>query len=67
MTRCAAARRVFFIEEPIFDAAPLPRLHLEASDGVTVELLEDRRRYGDGNRGMVRLDNDKCRHQIKLH
>ena len=36
MTRCAAARRVFFIEEPIFDAAPVPRLHLEVSDGVTV-------------------------------
>jgi UDP-galactopyranose mutase len=36
MIRCAAERRVFFIEEPIFDDAASPRLHVEISDGVTV-------------------------------
>ena len=36
MTRCAAERRVYFIEEPIWDDSSSPRLHLEAVDGVTV-------------------------------
>ena len=36
MTRCAAERRVYFIEEPIWGDSSSPRLHLEAIDGVTV-------------------------------
>jgi len=36
MTRCAGERRVYFIEEPIWDDSSSPRLHLEAIDGVTV-------------------------------
>ena len=36
MTRCAAERRVYFIEEPIWDDSSSPRMHLEAVDGVTV-------------------------------
>ena len=36
MTRCAGERRVYFIEEPIWDDSSSPRLHLEAVDGVTV-------------------------------
>ena len=36
MTRCAAERRVFFIEEPIFGDVISPRLHTEHADGVDV-------------------------------
>jgi glycosyltransferase involved in cell wall biosynthesis len=36
MTRCAGERRVYFIEEPIWDDSSSPRMHLEAVDGVTV-------------------------------
>ena len=36
MTRCARDRRVFFIEEPIFQGAAAPRLQLEQCDRVTV-------------------------------
>jgi UDP-galactopyranose mutase len=35
MTRCAADRRVFFVEEPIYGDGP-PRLDLDRTDGVTV-------------------------------
>ena len=36
MTRCAAERRVFFIEEPIVGDMALPRLQIEPADGVIV-------------------------------
>ena len=36
MTRCAAERRVFFIEEPIVGDVALPRLQIEHADGVAV-------------------------------
>ena len=36
MTRCARERRVYFVEEPVLEAAAQPRLRIERSDGVTV-------------------------------
>ncbi len=36
LTRCAAERRVFFFEEPIFEGIPTPRLQLEEHGKVTV-------------------------------
>ena len=36
LTRCAAERRVFFIEEPIWSEDPRPRLQLQQCDGVFV-------------------------------
>jgi UDP-galactopyranose mutase len=36
MTRCARERRVYFVEEPIFEAGATPHLRLERSSGVTV-------------------------------
>src|SRR4051812_36902985 len=36
MTRCAADRRVFFIEEPIFADLDRPCMHIEHADGVVV-------------------------------
>jgi UDP-galactopyranose mutase len=36
MTRCAADRRVFFIEEPIFENIAKPHLAIEHADGVVV-------------------------------
>ena len=36
MTRCAAERRVFFIEEPIFGESAVPRLEIEHANGVEV-------------------------------
>jgi UDP-galactopyranose mutase len=36
MTRCALERRVFFIEEPIFEDVRLPTLHVEHTDGLAV-------------------------------
>ena len=35
MTRCAAERRVFFVEEPLFDGAS-PRLEVQRVAGVTI-------------------------------
>ena len=35
MSRCAKERRVFFVEEPVFDA-PAPRVTIDDSDGVQV-------------------------------
>jgi UDP-galactopyranose mutase len=35
LSRCARERRVFFFEEPFFDAEE-PRLHVEERDGVTI-------------------------------
>ena len=36
LTRCAADRRVFYIEEPVHDGDAEPRLELQRSGGVTV-------------------------------
>jgi len=36
LTRCANTRRVFFIEEPIYDADTAPHMAIEAAGGVTV-------------------------------
>jgi glycosyltransferase involved in cell wall biosynthesis len=36
MTRCAAERRVFFMEEPVFGDVATPRLDIEQADGVEV-------------------------------
>jgi len=36
MTRCARDRRVFFVEEPLFDDTTTPRMSVERCDGVTV-------------------------------
>ena len=36
LTRCASESRVFYVEEPFFDAAARPELHLERSGNVTV-------------------------------
>src|SRR4051812_42952253 len=36
LTRCARERRVFYVEEPIFDAVEAPRLKTERSGSVTV-------------------------------
>src|SRR6476619_6528613 len=36
MTRCARERRVFYVEEPIFQSGIAPRLHIERSGGVNV-------------------------------
>src|SRR5215217_5165097 len=36
MTRCARERRVYFVEEPIFEAGATPHLRIERSEGVSV-------------------------------
>jgi UDP-galactopyranose mutase len=36
MTRCARERRVFYVEEPVFQSGIAPRLHIERSGAVTV-------------------------------
>src|SRR3954463_481566 len=36
MTRCARERRVFFVEEPIYQPGSSPRLEIDASGPVTV-------------------------------
>src|SRR3954470_11963039 len=36
MTRCARERRVYFVEEPMFEAGATPHLRIERSDGVAV-------------------------------
>lgn len=36
MSRCARSRRVFFVEEPIFDEGTAPRLDITRHDGVHV-------------------------------
>jgi UDP-galactopyranose mutase len=43
MTRCARDRRVYFVEEPVFQAGIAPQLHRETSGAVTrvVPLLPD--------------------------
>ncbi|HUR20786.1 MAG TPA: hypothetical protein VMZ90_08250, partial [Vicinamibacterales bacterium] len=36
MTRCARDRRVYFVEEPIFEPGVTPALRVEATSTVTV-------------------------------
>jgi UDP-galactopyranose mutase len=36
MTRCARERRVFYVEEPVFQSGIAPRLHIEQSGAVRV-------------------------------
>ena len=36
LTRCASEQRVFFFEEPVFDAGHTPRLELQHDRGVTI-------------------------------